>query len=280
MIQLISAKNQTDSNTNISMIGSSSNKAAPSGAIKDTMLNASSTTQDLSFGSFCDSDSSSFSSQEGPQKPDHPRPIVWNEYEVDTLTDIDTTANDKYHRQCSTCTASTVSSSSTASSNSTTSRRSVRFSVTRIREYAICPGDNPACELGVPVSLDWKVVSEETTSVDAYNATEEKYSVPLSQREELLRMAHTEREAMVRRSGFSTEDIRTAVRAVNECKMQRNQTLDKLGSNKDSWDESMERIRRGIWNATLGRSSKQMERTLLQKLQQKDVMTRRGMGMA
>lgn len=139
----------------------------------------------------------------------------------------------------------------------------VTFSQVHVRTYGICVGDNPAVSLGVPISMDWKVTSEDITTVNAYDAAH-----PTGKSEQQLAIPSCERERMVRRAGFSTEDIRSAVRQVNSTKMERENTIDTLQN--ASQEEFMEKLKKGIWNATFSRKSKKTERAILQKLKEND----------
>lgn len=186
------------------------------------------------------------------------------------LTDYESDSNMSLTRQDS----MGSSSSSAAAPRRGGLRRSIRksspllkvgFADVTIRRHNICVGDNPAVSLGVPVSMDWKVLSEETTTVDEYDASDVH---PTGQRELDLAIPCQEREEMVRRAGFTTEDIRTSVRQVNTTKMEREKTIDTLQN--ASKEEFMERMKRGVWNATISRKNKQKERALLRQLKEKD----------
>lgn len=139
----------------------------------------------------------------------------------------------------------------------------VTFSQVKVRHYGLCVGDNPAVSLGVPITMDWTIVSEETTSVDSYDAAH-----PTGKCEAELAIPADEREQMVRRAGFTTEDIRVSVRQVNTTKMEREKTIDTLQN--ASSEEFMEKLKKGIWNATFSRKSKQSERAMLRKWRNND----------
>merc|ERR1712232_501924 len=143
----------------------------------------------------------------------------------------------------------------------------VSFSNVTIRTHGICAGDNPAVSLGVPVSLDWQIISEDTITVDDYDATTSAMH-PRGQREQELAIPSKERELMVRRAGFTTEDIRSSVRLVNTTKMERERTIDTLQN--ASQEEFMEKLKRGVWNATFSRKNKQKERDMIRKLREED----------
>ena len=230
-------------------------------------FDSSSVTQELSFLGLDDSISSD-------NNEVAPSCVLLSDYESDSLADLSYDRQDSLesveqsvehvslpqHRTGGLRRKSSTSSHTTTTTSSG-GARSVRFADAHIRKYAVCVGDNPAVSLGVPVSLDWQVLSEEICPVDTAPC-----SAGLT--EEELRLPSTEREAMVRNAGFSTEEIRTSVRAVNTVKMEREQTLDTL---KNAGSEYLlEKIRKGVWNATIRRRSKKMERALLRDMLQKD----------
>ena len=243
----------------------------------DNKFDGSSVTQELSFLSD-DMDSSSNSSNADIIEL-CPNSVLLSDYEVDSLADLSVESSSsptsQQQQQSPTSSsgaqrtgglrrASSGGSSSTSTSNS--SARSVRFADAHIRKYAVCVGDNPAVSLGVPVSLDWQVVSEETRPVVDALHLEGSFHHHLT--EEELRLPSQEREAMVRNAGFSTEEIRTSVRAVNLVKMEREKTLDTLKNQKGEY--RMEKLRKGVWNATVRRRTKKMERAWLQELLKQD----------
>lgn len=235
-------------------------------------FDGSSVTQELSFLSD-DMDNSSSSDHDEAELC--PNSVLLSDYETDSLADLSLESSSPRSQPPQTSSsgikrtgglrrASSGASSSTSTTNSS-GARSVRFAQAHIRKYAVCVGDNPAVSLGVPVSLDWQVVSEETCPVvDALHLEE---SFPHLTEEE-LRLPSQEREAMVRNAGFTTEEIRTSVRAVNMAKMEREKTLDTLKNEKGEY--RMEKLRKGVWNATVRRRTKKMERAWLQQLLKQD----------
>ena len=47
-------------------------------------------------------------------------------------------------------------------------RRSVHFSTVEVRYYKRILGDNPACSMGPPISIDWEYFKEPVISIDQY----------------------------------------------------------------------------------------------------------------
>jgi hypothetical protein len=211
-------------------------------------MNGSQSTEELSFDDG-DNDSGSFDGR--------PSLVVLADYDSDSLGDLSCEKEGTFvqcHRR---------GGLKRRSSSDSASTHSVTFSQVQIRTFAHCVGDNPAVSLGVPLSLSWKILSEETATVDAYDPVH-----PQGTREEDLAIPASEREQVVRRAGYGTLDIRNAVRVVNAIKMERERTLD-TKSNASS-EEFVEKLVKGVVNATLRRKSKRMERALLQQLRESD----------
>lgn len=140
----------------------------------------------------------------------------------------------------------------------------VTFSVVEVRKYKLCVGENPAVTLGVPISIDWDYISEGTISLDEFEKTDHK----TGKGEDELAIPSDERLRMVRQAGFTSEQIRLSVRAVNAAKMEREQTLYTLKNANQ--EEFMEKMRKAISNAILRRRSKKKERALLRGYLLKD----------
>lgn len=167
------------------------------------------------------------------------------------------------------CRLERKSTSSSTCTNS--SRKSVRFSNVQIREYPLTIGDNPSCELGVPISIDWWPVAEHTTSVNDHQEAVVGRR-PHNKTEDELRLPAQFRDIMVREAGFSSEQMRRAVHRVNVQKMERRATVD--GIPQQSVEEAIERALRGLWNATVNRGGKQKEREMIQQWLKQDALQR------
>ena len=212
-------------------------------------MNGSQSTQELSFD---EGDDDSFSSGGRPSC------VVLADYDSDSLGDLSCEKDGAYVscrrrgglKRCIT----------TAKGQSSDS---VTFSSVTIRTYAHCVGDNPSVSLGVPLSLSWKVLAEETATIEAYDPVH-----PQGAREQDLAIPAVERERIVRSAGYGTEDIRNAVRIVNAIKMEREKTLDTMKNSPS--EEFIEKLVKGVFNATMRRRSKKMERALLRKLREQD----------
>lgn len=80
----------------------------------------------------------------------------------------------------------------------------VTFSDVHVRRYRLIVGDNPYCE--VPLALDWDHGESQVISVDSYDEQHEKLTYVFAQDMEPLN--REEREARLRRVGYSNERIR------------------------------------------------------------------------
>lgn len=103
--------------------------------------------------------------------------------------------------------------------------RSVKFGNITIREYDVTVGDNPACSVGVPISLGWK-----------YNPHHEKYSVEVYERHrsgqrsdyEDLKLHEFVRLRILNEWNVPKSKIKRAERTCRIVKDQRQQTIEDL----------------------------------------------------
>ena len=137
-----------------------------------------------------------------------------------------------------------------------TSGKKVSFSTLEIREYPICVGDNPAVTVGVPITIDWAHDGEFTCSVEEY---EEHRSNPRTMIE--LRMPSRCRADMLRRLGFSRQDIMQGTKSANIARNRRKRTIELLRLSLVF--ETIEMTKRATLNATFRRTTKKKERAFL-----------------
>lgn len=99
--------------------------------------------------------------------------------------------------------------------------KSVQFSTIEVRDYSLCLGDHPDVNRGAPVSLDWEYESEQSFDL-------EEYEQRLGGREkktqnDMIRLAF-EREYVLRKLGYSEEEIKTRSKSVKRDQKNRSQT--------------------------------------------------------
>lgn len=99
--------------------------------------------------------------------------------------------------------------------------KSVQFSTIEVRDYSICLGDHPDVNRGAPVSLDWEYESEQSFDLEEYEqmtcGREKK------KHNDMIRLAF-EREYMLRKWGYSEEEIKTRSKSVKKDQKNRSQT--------------------------------------------------------
>ena len=123
----------------------------------------------------------------------------------------------------------------------------VKFANVEMRFYDRILGDNPACNDGPPVSLDWSYSKNVfSTSLDEY----ETHRLPRRTRRQLCMSTITRRNMMVYHFGYTHEQITAAANNIKRIKKQRAQTKS-LTSAKEKRQEIAQAIK-GKLKKTLG----------------------------
>jgi hypothetical protein len=146
---------------------------------------------------------------------DHDSEVVGDVRNIDS-TSLDTEAP-----------RSVAFTSSTSEQPLVSSKSRVRFSTIEVREYARCATDNPSVASGVPVGLDWTIVTQhETLPVEDYEVQRSNQQLlPRSSSE--LRLTPMEREELLRaHCGYSRADLKDLEYRVNVARRQRQATID------------------------------------------------------
>lgn len=102
--------------------------------------------------------------------------------------------------------------------------KSVSFSNVDIRDYSICPGDNPAVSRGVPLSLDWDYDPETSQDINQFEDDREGYR----RVKDDLKLPSLQRVQILKHSGYSRGDINERVKEVEKAKDERISTRRKL----------------------------------------------------
>lgn len=110
----------------------------------------------------------------------------------------------------------TVNTSSTSASSR--SNCQVCFEAVQIRHYAMDLGDNPSCTIGAPVTLGWEFEQEDEQDIDVYEF--ERRTQPRRTLRQLL-LNYYQRQAILKRVGYSDEELRQAERKVYRQQRQR-----------------------------------------------------------
>eukprot|EP00934_Nitzschia_sp_Nitz4_P005059 Nitzschia sp. Nitz4//scaffold76_size158648//95115//95813//NITZ4_002555-RA/size158648-processed-gene-0.244-mRNA-1//1//CDS//3329557872//5049//frame0 len=134
--------------------------------------------------------------------------------------------------------------------------KKVVFSTLEIREYPIIPGDNPSVTVGCPITIDWAHDDLVTCHVEEYEGARPKPRTMIE-----LRIPSQLREEMLKRQGYSRQDILAGTKKANLTKNARRRTQETM--KLAPLQEFLEKAKRGTMNATLNRSGKKKEREML-----------------
>lgn len=121
---------------------------------------------------------------------------------------------------------------------SDSSSKGVSFTRLQIREYPIIVGDNPAIMTGCPITIAWDHVNVIDVSIDDFEATKP----PRRQMAE-LRIPSKFRDEILKSLGFTSDEIKKAMRAANIIRGKRkstNETTPELAKMQEKF-ESMKK---------------------------------------
>ena len=121
------------------------------------------------------------------------------------------------------------------------SKRKVHFTTVSVRHYPIILGNNPFVTSGPSLELAWEhesSMNEMNIPLDSYEA----FHAPIRRSEWDLALSRGERESQLLESGFTREEIATAIRETSRIKSQRAQTA--LNIRMEGVEEFTENARR------------------------------------
>lgn len=172
-------------------------------------------------------------------------------------TTTTTTANTTEAKMC----VSTMEMNSTSPMAAETAERTFRvnFNTIEIQEYPIIAGDNPSVSTGVPLTIDWTPLGKNAYDFEEYEQAVE--GVRRTCRAE-IRIPASRRMEVLRQLGVSRGEIQEAVKEVNLARKQRQRTNELLGLAPAQF--AIERFSRAVKNATVNRSLKKSEKTMLE----------------
>lgn len=134
-------------------------------------------------------------------------------------------------------------------------RRKVSFSTVQIREYQLVLSDNPGASTGVPIGIGWDHNGDGI--VLAVDRFEER---PRRSRHQ-FHMDQMDRAIMLKRAGYSNNEIKTARKEVDRARCSRRRTLETLHFERVL--EPLEKAQRALLNITTRKSAKRRERDFL-----------------
>jgi hypothetical protein len=119
-------------------------------------------------------------------------------------------------------TTTTVNSNTSARSSSSlhslnTMKRTVSFGTLRTREYNVALSDHPSCSCGPPIQLGWEFREKEPVGVHEYELSRSPRRSP----HDMVLNYHVRHYLLLKRAGYSPEDIDNAMKEVDRVKRQR-----------------------------------------------------------
>jgi hypothetical protein len=116
---------------------------------------------------------------------------------------------------------STIGNQSSFGNNSCGSmsslKRNVSFHQLEIREYSVALSDHPSCSYGPPVQLGWDYRDRAAIPVETYEA----HRPPRRATHEMILSYNLRRYLLLQRAGYTTTEIRAAMREVERVKRER-----------------------------------------------------------
>jgi hypothetical protein len=163
-----------------------------------------------------------------------------------------------------------------SNSGSTTAMRrtdsSVCFQAVHVREYDRSIGDNPSCESGIPISLDWSYSAKSEVSIDEYELSHKtrtwgKYPRKLSKyhRENIVKLG----------LGVSEQEIQSV--KSEKKKIQRSRSMTALVSPFWRVQDAMESTQRKIGRA-LGKNKNEIEADELDRSFKGGILRKKAVG--
>lgn len=95
----------------------------------------------------------------------------------------------------------------------------VSFDKVHIRRYFMCMGDNPTCSIGAPVSLSWEFDEDDPHDVDTF-----EYDRGPRRRVRHMVLSFYKRQDILRRAGYSDDEIQAAAKELHKTQRQRSKT--------------------------------------------------------
>jgi hypothetical protein len=120
----------------------------------------------------------------------------------------------------------------------TSLKRNVSFSHLEVREYNIALSDHPSCSYGPPIQLGWDYRQKKSVQVEDYE--EARLQQPRRTAHEMVLSYNVRRFLLLKRAGYSDQDLKKAVSEVDRVKRERMVTDLFLPASK--LDETMEHV--------------------------------------
>jgi hypothetical protein len=137
---------------------------------------------------------------------------------------------------------------SDANSSSGSLKRNVSFSSLEIREYNIALSDHPSCSYGPPIQLGWDYRAKKPVEVEDY----EENRKPRRATHEMVLSYNARRYLLLKRAGYSDEELKGAMMEVERVKRER--MVTDLFLPASQLDETMENVLNSVKTTIFGAS--------------------------
>jgi hypothetical protein len=134
--------------------------------------------------------------------------------------------------------SSLYSQTNSDTGSSSSLKRTVSFSSLNVREYNIALSDHPSCSYGPPIQLGWDYRQKKAVQVEDYE--EVKLKQPRRSRHDMVLSYNVRRYLLLKRAGYSDQDLEEAMSEVERVKRERVVTGMFLPASK--LDETMEYV--------------------------------------
>ena len=108
--------------------------------------------------------------------------------------------------------------------------KTVRFETVEIIECPITIGDNPSVSSGVPLTIEWDCQKRTKLALDFF----EKHRPPRRTNKKLLRIKSKQRERLLRKIGFTLQEIDEATYEADYAREQRYETIREVEQEKQT----------------------------------------------
>lgn len=135
--------------------------------------------------------------------------------------------------------------------------KSVRFSSVDIRDYSLCPGDNPSVSRGIPISLNWDYGEEQSYDITKF----EHGRCGLRRTSDELKLPSLQRVQLLKKMGYSRGEIKEQVKEVERAKEKRLSTRRRV-EREDSVKEFVRGVQKFFGIIVPKSSQKERENSL------------------
>eukprot|EP00563_Minutocellus_polymorphus_P007874 CAMPEP_0181022466 /NCGR_PEP_ID=MMETSP1070-20121207/1527_1 /TAXON_ID=265543 /ORGANISM="Minutocellus polymorphus, Strain NH13" /LENGTH=346 /DNA_ID=CAMNT_0023099405 /DNA_START=31 /DNA_END=1071 /DNA_ORIENTATION=+ len=131
-------------------------------------------------------------------------------------------------------------------------KRTISFANLEIREYDLTIGDNPSVSYGPPVQLSWQYSESQTRCLEEYESEKLMDRSRGRRSSRVENISWVKREALLKRQGFSQNDIEANMKEVNKVKQGRSLTraLVITGRAEEALESAGRKLKRFFGNSS------------------------------